>query len=130
MVKAPIKIEETDSLEVLGEILKHNPNEVENYLRLGWEYYTNAQFGKASQILSDGKDRFPEDVEILYALALALKKNGEKDKALSIFRKVTFLAGKLEDQSKSGMLRRLAVGHANVIAEGNWNLSEETWESK
>jgi tetratricopeptide (TPR) repeat protein len=130
LFKTPNELEEHNYLKVVQEDLRRNPNEVENYLRLGLEFYANGQIERAIRILSDGKDRFPEDVEILYALALTLKKNGEKEKALTLFRKVTLLAEKLEDHSKSRILRRMAVGHANVIAEGNWNLSEETWETK
>jgi tetratricopeptide (TPR) repeat protein len=130
MAKTQVLVEETDPIEAMKKELKRNPNEVESYLRLGWGYYSNADYEKASEIFSDGVDRFPEDVEILYALALALKKSGEESKALTNFRKVTLLAEKIEDQSRAGMLRRLAIGHANVISDGDWNLADETWESK
>lgn len=130
MAEPPVQIEETNSLEAMQEELKRNPDEVKSYLRLGWAYYASAQFDKAAAIFSDAKDRFREDVEVLYALALALKRHGETDKALAYFRKVTLLAEKLENRSRAGMLRRLAIGHANVIAEGDWNLSKETWESE
>lgn len=130
MTKTPVQIERSPSIESLQEELKRNPKVVKNYLHLGWTYYVQGSYDQASQILSDAKDRFPEDVEVLYALALALKKNGDTDAALRFFRKVTLLAEKMEDRAKSGMLRRLAIGHANVITEGDWNLSHETWESK
>jgi tetratricopeptide (TPR) repeat protein len=130
MAKTPVQIERPPSIESLQEELKRNPKVVKNYLHLGWTYYVQGSYDQASQILSDAKDRFPEDVEVLYALALALKKNGDTDAALRFFRKVTLLAEKMEDRTKSGMLRRLAIGHANVITEGDWNLSHETWESK
>jgi tetratricopeptide (TPR) repeat protein len=130
MAKTQVLVEETDPIEAMKKELKKFPNDVGSYLRLGWAYYSNADYEKASETFSDGVDRFPEDVEIIYALALALKKSGEASKALANFRKVTLLAEKLEDRSKSGMLRRLAIGHANVLTEGDWNLAEETWESK
>ena len=130
MAKAQVQIEEIDPIEALEEERKRNPNDVGIYLRLGWAYYGKSDYEKAAQIFSDGMERFSDDVELLYALALAQKKSGESGQALTNFRKVTLLAEKLEDSSKSGMLRRLAIGHANVISEGDWNLAEETWESK
>ena len=130
MAKTKVLVKETDPIEAMKKELKRNPNEAESYLRLGWEYYSEGDYEMAAEIFSDGIDRFTDDVEILYALALAQKKSGEMSKALTNFRKVTLQAEKLEDRSRSGMLRRLAIGHANVISEGDWNLADEMWESK
>ena len=101
-----------------------------SHLRLGWAYYAKGKYEYAVETFKGANARFSDDVEVLYALALTLKVMGNKDKALSFFRKVTLLSEKIEDKDKAGMLRRLAIGHANVIVDGDWNLAEETWESK
>lgn len=130
MAKAQVQVEEIDLIQDMKNKLKKDPKEAGSYLRLGWAYYGEKKYEDAARTFLDGIDRFPDDVELLYALALAQKKKGETNLALTNFRKVTLLAEKLEDRAKSGMLRRLAIGHANVIAEGDWNLAKETWESK
>lgn len=130
MTKAPVQVEAIDTIESLRDELKRNPKEATNYLRLGWAYYAKGKYEDAVETFEDANDRFGDDVEVLYGLALALKMKGNKDKALGYFRKVTLLAEKIDDKAKAGMLRRLAIGHANVILEGDWNLAEETWESK
>jgi tetratricopeptide (TPR) repeat protein len=130
MTKAPVQAEAIETIESLRDDLKRNPKEAKNYLRLGWAYYAKGKYEDAVETFKDANDRFSDDVEVLYALALALKVMGNKDKALSYFRKVTLLAEKIKDKDKAGMLRRLAIGHANVIVDGDWNLAEETWESK
>jgi hypothetical protein len=32
------------------------------------------------------------------------------------------------DKVRNAMLRRLALGHINVITQGDWNLEKEIWQ--
>jgi cytochrome c-type biogenesis protein CcmH/NrfG len=123
-------VEPTSILEELKADVERNPTDLKKHLRLGWVYYGEDKLDEAIDTFRNAKKRFPEDIEVLYALALAYKKVGKGDEALEIFRNVIKSAPNLQDQTRGAMLRRLAIGHANVLERGDWNLKNETWERK
>lgn len=116
------------SLEEFRQRVQQNPADIQNHLQLGWAAYGEGLYGEAMQVLQTARDRFQDDLEILYPLGLTMKKVGKKDAALKIFRHIIDLTDRLEDRTKAAMLRRLAIGHINVIETGAWNLKQQTWE--
>jgi tetratricopeptide (TPR) repeat protein len=84
--------------------------------------------GEAVTAFQAALDHFPGDIEALYALGLALKKSGKGPEALELFKQVTESVVNLDDEIRGEMLRRLAIGHANVLEKGDWDLSGEIWE--
>jgi tetratricopeptide (TPR) repeat protein len=130
MAKIKSEMEEISLIDSLKSEVERNPTDLNNRLRLGWAYYGEDRLDEAIDAFLDAKHRFPEDIEVLYALAIAYKKAGRKKEALAIFRNVIQAASKLQDQTRGAMLRRLAIGHANVLEDGDWNLRNETWERK
>jgi len=130
MTKEKTNIPEVSVIDRLREELDRNPTDVNPYLRLGWTYYGEDRLDEAIHVFQDAKNRFPGDIEVLYALALAYKKAGHEKDALPIFRTVVKSAEDLDDQTRGAMLRRLAIGHANVLERGDWDLRNETWERK
>jgi len=123
-------VEAASIIENLKAEVERNPTDLKKHLRLGWAYYGEDKLDEAIDTFQNAKNRFPDDIEVLYALALAYKKVGKGEDALEIFRNVIKSAPNLQDQTRGAMLRRLAIGHANVLERGDWNLINETWERK
>ncbi len=130
MAKDKDDVQEVSVIDNLKAEVDRNPTDIKKHLRLGWAYYGEDKLDEAIDAFRDAKDRFPEDIEVLYALALAYKKAGKGDDALKIFRNVIEFATNLDDQTRGAMLRRLAIGHANVLERGDWDLRNETWERR
>jgi tetratricopeptide (TPR) repeat protein len=130
MAKHKIDAEEVSGFDNLIAEVERNPTDLKKHLRLGWAYYGEDKLDEAIEAFRNAKDRFPEDIEVLYALALAYKKSGKGDDALGYFRRVIEFATNLDDQTRGAMLRRLAIGHSNVLEQGDWDLRNETWERK
>jgi tetratricopeptide (TPR) repeat protein len=117
-------------LEDLRQEIQGNPKDIRSHIKLGWALYAKGQYEEALKALDIARSRFPDDLEVLYPLGLILKKLGKKEEALKVFRSVIEKSKDLEDQTRGAMLRRLAVGHANIIETGEWNLEKEIWERK
>lgn len=110
------------SIDDLKDNLKGNPQELSNYLRLAWAYYEEKKYESALTTLQDAGDRFPDDYEVAYTMGLILKKVGNKDEAQKAFQEVIRLTDEIPDEIRARMLRRFAVGHINMIENGEWNL--------
>ena len=130
MTKQTSQVEEISVIESLKAEVERNPTNVNHHLRLGWTYYGEDKLDQAMEAFRNAKDRFPEDIEVLYALGLTYKKSGKQKEALDIFHTVIKFAENIDDQTRGAMLRRLAIGHANVLERGDWDLENETWERK
>ena len=127
MSKNQTDLPELSRVESLKLEVEKNPTDVHNHLRLGWTYYGEDKSEEAVNAFQAAVDRFPNDVEALYALGLALKKASKDEEALKFFEQVIDLVEQMDDQVRGEMLRRLAIGHANQIKAGDWDLSGEIW---
>jgi tetratricopeptide (TPR) repeat protein len=130
MAQLEDEAQEVSVIDSLKSEVERNPTDVKKYLHLGWAYYGEDRLDEAIETFQNARNRFPDDIEVLYALALAYKKAGNGKDALEIFRRVIKSAESLQDQIRGAMLRRLAIGHANVLEQGDWDLRNETWERK
>ena len=130
MTKSEIIENEISKIESLKLEVEKNPTDINNHLRLGWTYYGEDKMQEAVDTLQGGIQRFAGDVELLYALALSLKKLGKEQESLKLFKEVVNSVEELDDQIRGEMLRRLALGHANLLERGDWDLSGEIWERK
>jgi tetratricopeptide (TPR) repeat protein len=130
MTKSNIIENEISKIESLKLEVEKNPTDINSHLRLGWTYYGEDKMQEAVDAFQGGIQRFPGDIELLYALALSLKKLGKVQEALKLFKEVTDSVNELDDQIRGEMLRRLAIGHANLLERGDWDLSGEIWERK
>ena len=93
-------------------------------MQTGWSLYGNGQYAEACEILQEAYAQFPDDIEVLYALAMAFKKSGRKQEAINMFQKVLDHLDLLEDNTRRSMLHRLIVGHLNHLERGTWDLEE------
>lgn len=116
------------SIEGLRQEVSENPTDVRSHLRLGWALYGKDAYAEAVQTLSEAQERFPEEIEVIYALALAKKQHGQKESALELFREVVKRSSEIKDEERAMMLRRIALGHANQLEHGTWEL--ELWERR
>lgn len=130
MVKHKTEVEEISIMDKLKAEVERNPRDLNNHLRLGWILYGEDRVDEAIEIFQGAQDRFPKDIEVLYALALAYKKTGKGQEALRTFQGVIKSAEVLDDKTRAAMLRRLAIGHTNVLERGDWDLKDEIWEWK
>jgi tetratricopeptide (TPR) repeat protein len=130
MTKSEMIENEISNIESLKLEVEKNPTDINNHLRLGWSYYGEDKMQEAVDTFQGGIQRFPGDVELLYALALSLKKLGKDQEALKLFKEIVSSVNELDDQIRGEMLRRLALGHANILERGDWDLSGEIWERK
>ena len=105
------------------------PKDVEGYMRRGWAFHSK---GKQEQAESDFLQALAldaESIDALFALGLTKKAQDQREASLEYFRKAMNLieTGKVEDENRTEMLRRLTLGHINELSEGDWNLENEIW---
>ncbi len=106
-----------------------NPKSAADYLRRGWAYRANDQEEKAEQDFRAALGIEAQSVDASYALGLTLKAQGKHDQAVAVFQQVIDLLeeGVEQDHDRQEMLHRLALGHINLISQGDWNLEKEIW---
>jgi len=97
------------------------------HLHQGWALYAAGDARGASEVARSAAETAPGDPEAAYLLGMALKAAGDSRKAAVAFRTSASLAAEAGTSSRHAMLRRLAVGHANWLETGNWDLEPETW---
>ena len=106
------------------------PHTATEYIHRAWLYYGQQNFEKSINDFYKALESDPENVDTVFGLALALKSNGNKEKAIEFFEKTLSLIDQIEDHIRARMLRRLTVGQINQIKTGDWNLEKELWQFK
>ncbi len=106
------------------------PTDAAAYLRRGYAYLGIGQYPQAAEDFRKALELDPASVDSVYALGMSLKADGKKEEATTAFLKAIALLdeGAVKDKSRARILRRLALGHVNEIATGNWNLEAEIWQ--
>jgi len=103
------------------------PEDANAHLRHGWALYGAGDPQGASAEARRAAEVAPGDPEAPYLLGVALKAAGDAGGAVAAFRSAASLAAQQGDASRAAMLRRLAVGQANWLEKGDWDLEPETW---
>lgn len=75
-------------------------NEKEKILEAAYFYFQNQKYKEAIKILKNGIKVFPDDVDIVYNLAILYESVNELDKAREFFKKVLKLDKNNEDAKK------------------------------
>lgn len=111
-----------------GEI--KDPSDHDSFLLRGWAFHARGKQEKAESDFRRAISFSPDSVEANYGMALVMKSQGKKEEATQQFNKVMELIelGKIEDQAKSEMMRRLTLAHINELTTGDWNLQDEIWK--
>ena len=111
------------ALEEYRQAAAANPKSAEAYSSLGWGYYGEDKWEEAIQAFNEALRLEAGNVDALYGLALTRKCAGAKVEAVNSFNSALEQLPKLEDQTRSNVLKRLTRGHINMIQTGDWKLS-------
>lgn len=105
------------------------PAEYEGFMSRGWALHSMGEHEKAESDFRTAIVYSPESIDAIYALGLVMKAQKKKEEAIELFEKCLRLIeqGKIEDQSRSEMMRRLTQGYINELTTGDWNLEEHIW---
>ena len=105
------------------------PDDFSDYMRRGWAYHSQGQQEQAERDFQNALKLDPESVDANYVLGLVLKAQRRNEDAIEYFNKSLNLikAGKIDNTSRSEMLRRLSLGHINELKKGDWDLHTEVW---
>ncbi len=119
-----VKSQELDPLN-MGE-----PVSADDYLHRGVAYYAREQYDAAEADLRKSITKFGNQIDAYYVLGMVHKASGRKKEATEAFTKVLQLlnSSTSEKSTRNDMLRRLALGHVNMINLGDWNLEKEIWQ--
>jgi tetratricopeptide (TPR) repeat protein len=112
--------------------LAAEPLDYADYYRQGWDHHVKREEEPAEASLRKALALEPESVDANYVLGLVLKSQQRGKEAIESFERVLDLLdqNKVEDRTRSAMLRRLAKGHINHLKTGDWNLEKEIWQRK
>ncbi len=124
--KKNVKIEETGQIDP-NEYKE--PIDYDGFIQRGWAYHARGNHDKAESDFRRALSYSPDSVDANYALALVMKSQGNTKEAVELFAKSMDLIkqGKIKDDAKSEMLRRLTLGHINELTTGDWNLEDQIW---
>ncbi len=105
------------------------PKTPAEYQRRGYAFYARGLFSEAEADFHKAIGLDPEMVDAVYALGMTLKAGKKNQESIQTFGQVLALlnAGAVADRVRADMLRRLSLGHINVIQSGDWNLEKEIW---
>ncbi len=106
-----------------------DPHDHDSFLQRGWAYHARGEQEKAESDFRRAVSFSPESVEANYAMGLIMKSQDKTQEAIELFEKTMdlILQGKIEDHSKSEMMRRLTLAHINELKTGDWNLEDQIW---
>jgi tetratricopeptide (TPR) repeat protein len=109
-----------------------DPDDYDSFLQRGWAHHARGDEDKAELDIRRALSYSPESVDANYALGLVMKSQEKSEAAVEFFKKVIALIdeGKIEDPSRSGMIKRLALAQVNELTTGDWNLEAEIWRQK
>ncbi len=92
-----------------------------------WGLYAQGNWQEAVREIRAGLQRFPDSLDLLFVEGLSLKRLDRQSEALAAFREALVRVDRVGDKTRAAMLRRLLVGHINMLEKGGWNLEPETW---
>jgi len=106
------------------------PVSADDYLLRGIAYYARGNYDAADADLCNLISKFGNQIDAYYVLGMVYKAAGRKVEATAAFNQVLQLLNNAagEKSTRNDMLRRLALGHVNMINQGDWNLEKEIWQ--
>ena len=107
-----------------------SPQNAAEYHQRGIAYYARKRYDAAVEDLNQAVALDGTMVDAYYSLGMVLKASGRTEEAVKAFRIVVDLLAPGAGLGKADidMLRRLALGHINMLTQGDWNLEKEIWK--
>jgi len=102
----------------------------DDHLRQGWADHGRSNETSAEEEFLQAIQLSPALLDAYFGLGLALKAQKREKEAIQVFEKLLHLVD-LDVSSEKGrlqMLRRLILGHINMLSSGDWNLEKEIWK--
>lgn len=108
------------------------PTDYDSFMRRGWAFHSRGNQERAESDFRRALSYSPESVDANFALGLVFKSQGMKDEAVASFNKAMDLieSGKINDDARHEMMRRLTLGHINELSSGDWNLEAQIWHQR
>lgn len=103
------------NLEDLRQGAQSQPNDLQSQYRFGWALLGLGKTEEAREIFEASHARWPDEIEILYGLAMTLKQAGDAEKARQFFIQVK---EKASGGIRDSMLKRMAEVQTEVILGG------------
>jgi tetratricopeptide (TPR) repeat protein len=106
------------------------PTTADEFQKRGMAFYARKQFQAAENDLKKAISLDSKHTDSYYSLGMVLKAVDRKDEAIEVFKQVLDLISTSPEAhtAKTDMLRRLALGHINEMAHGDWDLEKEIWQ--
>ncbi len=106
------------------------PRTADEYYRRGLANFARKQYVGAEDDLEEALALKNDLLDACYVLGMVQKAQGKDQEAIQAFHRVLSIIESEADNhaAKFDMLRRLALGHINVINQGDWNLEKEIWK--
>jgi tetratricopeptide (TPR) repeat protein len=107
-----------------------DPSTADDFQKRGMAYYARKDYNAAETDLKKAIQLDNNHIDAYYSLGMVLKAAGKNEEAVAAFTQVINIISTLggENTTKFDMLRKLALGHANEITQGDWNLEKEIWK--
>ena len=104
-----------------------NPQNAAEYHQRGIAFYARKQYDLAVADFSQAISLDGNMVDAYYSLGMVLKASGRTADSVKAFSKVADLLAPQAGVGKAevDMLRRLALGHINMLTQGDWNLEKD-----
>ncbi len=102
-------------IETLRKRVQTSPGDADSHRQLGLGLFGTGEVEQAQEILEAAQARFPNNVELHYALAIVLKRRGDLERARDLFHQVAALAESLPHEIRYSMLARMSVVQAEIL---------------
>jgi len=106
------------------------PHSADEFFKRGMAYYARQKYDEAVEDFHHSLSLDKAAIDPYYGLGMVYKALSKNEKAKQAFLEVISLISAHADvnSTKYHMLRRLALGHINMIEHGDWNLEKEIWK--
>ncbi len=107
-----------------------NTNRLEELIKEAWLAHSKKNDDEAEQVFRKAITLDPKSVEATFGLAIVLKSQSRFNEALQMFERTLQLINEeaIGNKDRAAMLKRMALGHINLIKTGDWNLEKEIWQ--
>ena len=105
------RVQEFPTLEDLAREAESNPNDLSIQCRYGWALFAAERYEEAQKIFSNATTRWPDEIEIHYALGLIFKELGDQSSARDSFQKAGSGQGDSIRQRMFQSMADVQMGH-------------------
>ena len=103
------------SVEQYRSALETNAVDLSAHVGLGWALHHAGESVEAIDVLQKARKRFPDDIELLYALGLMLKQTSRNKEASAVFKDLLKIKESSTSAAKASMFRHLAGAHLEIL---------------